>query len=271
MPVRCIRLGWLVLLLGLLSPLTYADSNPATVLRNLHTAQMKLHATASAFHRYQGSEGDRKQLVQLNEALGQLKSSFQTSFRDLADLGMKAELDRVRGHWREAARFLNTSMTAIAGSGFAEGQITNGYLLNSYHTAAALKNAYQAVLKTTGIRIPAILQALREQTVLFEEMTALYMEQSTAQYAYTYRSEAGNDETLDKMAQRFNFGLEDIEKQLAGNADAIKRLNHARNKWRFLEKSFMNYTENAVPYLVVKFGPEITAELEALAASFDKG
>lgn len=271
MPVRRILLAWLLLWLALSSPLTQANTNPTAVLRDLHAAQMKLHATATAFHRYQGSEGDRRQLVRLNEALVELKASFQAAFQDLAELDMKAELEQVRGHWRDAARFLNTAMTAIAGKGFAEGQVTNGYLLHNYHTSQALKKAYLAVLKTTGVRIPAVLQSLREQTVLFQEMTALYMEHSTAQYAYTYRSEAGDDETLDKMAQRFSFGLEDIEKQLAGNADAIKRLNHARNKWRFLEKSFLNYRENTVPYLVEKFGPEITAELQALAAGFDRG
>ena len=268
---RSMRFAWLFLLLGLLSPLGHAESNPTVVLRNLHKAQMDLNATASAFHRYQGSEGDSKMLVELNAALGSLKTSFQASFQDLADLGMKTELEQVRGHWRSAARDLNTAMTAIASSGFAEGQIVNGYLLNSFHTGTDLKQAYKAVVTTTGVKVPPVLQALRTQSVQFQEMAALYMELSSAQYGFTYRSEAGNDETLDKMAQQFNFGLDDIEKMLAGNADAIKKLNNVRNKWRFLEKSFMKYTENSVPYLVVKFGGEITTDLEALAASFDNG
>lgn len=268
---RFIRLPWLFLLLALLSPLSHAESNPAVALRNLHQAQMNLNATAATFHRYLASEGDSKQLIQLNEALSQLKSSFQTSFKDLADLGMKAELEKILGHWRAAAKDLNSAMTAIAGNGYAEGQVINGYLLNSFLAGEDLKNAYKAVLTTTGVRLPAALQSLRDEAVLFQEMSALYMEQSTTQYAYTYRSEANNSDTLDKMAQRFSFGLDDTEKLLSNNADAVRQLNQIRNKWQFLEKSFVNYTEKSVPYLVVKFGGEITTDLEALAAQYDKG
>lgn len=268
---RFLRLAWLFVLFGLLSPVGYAESNPATALRHLHKAQIDLNATVAAFHRYQGSEGDSNDLTQLNEALGRLKGSLTVSFQDLADLGLKAELDKVQGHWRNAARNLNSAMTAIAGSGFAEGQIINGYLLNSLQASEGLKNAYQAVVTTTGMRVSPILQSLRNQSALFQEMAAQYMEQSNTQYAYTYRSEANNSDTLDKMAQRFNFGLDDTEKLLASNPEAIRQLNNIRNKWRFLEKSFMNYHEKTVPYLVVKFGGEITADLEAMAASFDKG
>lgn len=269
---RSLRFAWLFMLFGLLlSPLSHAASEPAAVLHNLHQTQIDLQATASAFHRYQGSEGDSKQLQALNDALGKLKSHLQISFQDLADLGLKAELDKVLGHWRNAARDLNTAMTAIAGSGFAEGQVINGYLLNSLLTGTDLQAAYKAVVSSTGVKVPPVLQALRDQTVLFQEMAALYMERNTTQYGYTYRSDANNQDTLDKMAQRFSFGLDDTEKLLAGNPEAIRTLNNIRNKWRFLENSFIDYSEKAVPYLVLKFGGEITSDLQAMAAGFEQG
>lgn len=265
-----LRPVWLVLLFGLLSPFSYAASEPAAVLRNLHQAQVSLQTTASAFHRYQGSEGDEHQLQELDGALGKLREQLQSAVQDLAELGLTAEQEKVQGHWRDTARDLNSAMTAITGSGFAEGQVINGYLLNTLRTSVALKNAYKAVEKRTGVPVSPVLQALRDQTALFQEMAALYMEQNTTQYLYTYRSEADNQDTLDKMAQRFSFGLDDTEKLLAGNPDAIRALNTIRNKWRFLENSFINYNERAVPYLVLKFGGEITADLQALAGEFDR-
>lgn len=267
---RFIPSSLLVLLLGLVSSLSFADTNPNVVLRDLHKAQLDLNVVAATFHRYQGSEGDKKLLVELNGGLEALKTSFQASLQDLADLGMKTELEQIRDHWRDAARDLNGAMTAIAGKGFAEGQIINGYLASSYKTGNDLKAAYKAVLAKTGVKLPAALQVLRDEQVLFQEMVALYMESSLSQYGYTYRSEAGDETTLDKMAQQFKFGLDDLDKLLSGNPEAFKKANNVRNKWLFLEKSFTNYTENAVPYLVVKFGGEINAELSALALQFDK-
>ncbi len=264
------RATW-TLLLMLLSSICLAEANPAQVLHDLHAARLSVHSTEAAFHRYQSSEGDRKLLLNLNEALGTLKSNFQTAYKDLVDMGMGKELDEVRNHWKQAAKNLNSAMTAIAGSGFAEGQITNGYLLNSFHTARSLQSAYENVVSATHFKVTPVLQSLRDEATLFREMSALYMEQSSTQYGYTYRSEAGDEETLDVMARRFAANLNQVEKLMANNPDAINNLNNLRNKWEFLEKSFLNYKEKTVPYLVVKFGGEIITDLQTLTASFEQG
>lgn len=258
------------LLLLLLAPLSQAELNPAVALAHLHAARLSVHATESAFHRYQESEGDKKQLVILNSALQQLKGNFQAAYQDLADLGLTAELNQVQGHWRSAARDLNAVMTAIAGGGYAEGAITNSYLLNSYLAAQDLKAAQDAVVRKTGIKVSPTLQTLRDAGALFQEMAALYMERSSTQYGYTYRSEAGNNDTLDMMAARFSQMLGRLEQPLASNPEAAKRLANVRKKWGFLEKSFINYNENSVPYLVVKFGGEIVTGLDELATQYDQ-
>lgn len=255
----------LAMLLALVVQSSHAQTNPATALANLQAARLSVYATASAFHRYQNSEGDKKQLLILNGALQQLKSNFLAAYQDLADLGLSAELKQVQGHWRNAARDLNAVMTAISGNGYAEGAMTNRYLLNSYYTAQDLKAGYDAVISKTGFKVSPTLQEIRDAAALFQEMAALYMERCSTEYGYTYRSEADNPETLDQMASRFSKQLDVLVRMTASNPEATKRLDNVRRKWGFLEKSFINYNENTVPYLVVKFGGEIVTGLDELS------
>lgn len=258
----------LALLVALFVQSGHAQTNPAIALANLQAARLSVHATASAFHRYQDSEGDKKQLVILNGALQQLKANFQAAYQDMADLGLSAELKQVQGHWRNAARDLNAVMTAISGGGYAEGAITNSYLLNSYYTARDFKAGYDAVISKTGFKVSPTLQGIRDAAALFQEMAALYMERSSTEYGYTYRSEAGDTETLDQMASRFSKQLDLLDRLTANNPDAAKRLANVRKKWGFLEKSFINYNEKSVPYLVVKFGGEIVTGLDELSTLY---
>ena len=107
------RLTWTLLTLLLLHTQALAANNPAVVLRDIHAAQLILQAAASSFHRYQGAEGDPRQLKVLNADLLVLKDSLRAVFQDLADLGMTSELTQLKGHWQEAARNLNTAVSAI--------------------------------------------------------------------------------------------------------------------------------------------------------------
>ncbi|HVK99627.1 MAG TPA: hypothetical protein VM553_07445 [Dongiaceae bacterium] len=259
-------LAWALFLLLVQAP-ALAANNPAVVLRDIHSAQLLLQASAASFHRYQGAEGDNKHLKTLNADLLLLKDALRAVFQDLADMGMNNEQAQLKGHWQEAARNLNTALSAIGGKGFAEGQVVNDYLLNHYKAAKDLRNAYAAVVKLTGVQINPLVQALRDQTLLMQELCTLYLEQSYATYAYTYRRELGDEEGLDQMATRFRKGLDKLQVPATGNLPAL--LADARSKWQFLEKSFVNYNENSVPYLVLKFAPTIIGNLQQMTAALD--
>ena len=261
------RLTWALLTLLMLHAPAQAANNPTVVLRDIHAAQLILQAAASSFHRYQGAEGDPRQLKVLNADLLVLKDALRAVFQDLTDMGMTAELTQLKGHWQEAARNLNTALSAIGGKGFAEGQVVNDYLRNNYKAAVDLRNAYTAVVKLTGVPVNPAVQALRDQTLQMQELSTLYLEQSYATYAYTYRTELGDKETLDQKAMRFRRGLDQLQVPATANLPAL--LADARAKWQFLEKSFLQYNEKSVPYLVLKFGPVIISDLQQMTAVLD--
>lgn len=258
------------LVLILLPIMAHAETKPAVVLRDLHTTQLDLQVTASAYHRYQGSEGDTKMRDLLNTRLSTLQTAMDAAQKDLADLEMTDELGKLKGHWNDAAKNLNSAVSALGHGGFADGQVINTYLLNNLRATEDLGAAYNAVAAKTGYKVPAVVQALRNQALLFEEMCALYIEQSYEQYGYTYRSEAGNEDTLDKMAGRFDQNLDKLKSLLPTHGDEEAKLADVRTKWAFLRESFIKYNENSVPYLVVKFGADITGTLEELTKMQDK-
>ena len=84
------RLTWALLTLLLLHAPAQAANNPTVVLRDIHAAQLILQAAASSFHRYQGAEGDPRQLKVLNADLLVLKDALRAVFQDLTDMGMTA-------------------------------------------------------------------------------------------------------------------------------------------------------------------------------------
>jgi hypothetical protein len=45
-------------------------------------------------------------------------------------------------------------------------------------------------------------------------------------------------------------------------------LNGVNSKWRYIEKSLMNYNENSVPFLVNKYSDSIIEGLESVSAQY---
>ena len=270
MTKRFIRFSLQLIPLLLLPMLANAETKPAVVLRDIHAAQLDLQTTVSAYHRYQGGEGDAKLLDLLKKRVDTLKGALNTAFQDLSDLKIDKELDKTKTDWGAAAKDLNSAMSALSHGGFADGQVINDYLLNSLKTTWDLGDAYKAVVTKTGFKVKPVVQLLRDQALLFEQMCALYIEQSYEQYGYTYRKQAGDTDTLDKMATRFGDNLVKLKTLLPTHGPEEAKLEDIRTKWAFLQQSFVKYTENNVPFLVVRFGADITGTLQDLIKMQDK-
>lgn len=253
-----------------LPTLAAAATDPAQMLRDLHGARLRLHASVATFHRYQASEGDGRLLVALTEELVALKADVDTSARYLTELKLTGAAEQLQHHWQSAARHLNSAVTAISGSGFAEHRITNGYLGDSLRVAMALESAYAAVISATGFKVALPLQTLRDQALLMQEMSTLYSEQAAAPNGYSYRADLGNADTLDQMIARFSRQLALLEQQIPAASEAGAKLANVRSRWTFLQPSLLGQTEQAVPFLVLRYGTEIIADLSALGKQLDR-
>lgn len=73
---------------------------------------------------------------------------------------------------------------------------------------------------------------------------------------------SGDRISFKEAVPAFGERLTELEKQYA-NEDAIKRtLSQVRLRWRFIRDSLVNFSENAVPFLIHRYSHQMADELE---------
>ena len=236
-----------------------------TDLRTLHKLQLDLLEAASLFHRYQGSEGNKKFYTSITDLLDDVKKSLSESEAALIRHNLTAEAQTLKSNATTYIKNLNTALAAIKNGGFADFSIIDAYLGAHDTMLKALNDSYQAIATSGSYNIPPLVTALRNETLLMQKMYAKYIESSSSQFGYTPRSGQEDAETIDQLAARFSRNLDKLKQDIPVNSAYASRINDVKTKWLFLEKSFLNYTEQTVPYLITKFGKQIISELSAIA------
>lgn len=267
MAIRLLQfsLFWLALAFSGLSQ----ANETAQDLRTLHQVQLDLLEVASLFHRYQGSEGNKKFYVEITNKLDDVKSALASTETALTRHNLVAEAATLNEAKTQYLQNLNTALASIKNGGFAAFSIIDAYLNANDTILATLANSYQAINTAGNYKVPSLVTALRKETLLMQRMYAKYIEISSSQFGYTPRSGQDNVETIDQLAARFSRDLDKIKSEIPVNSPYAERLNDVKTKWLFLEKSFVNYTEKTVPYLITKFGKQIIEELSAIAKEME--
>lgn len=241
----------------------------AEMLQTVHDTKLLVFETAAAFHKYQGSEGDPTNRKSIDAKVENLKNNLTSVENLLAELSLEEEKSALQTQWTSLSKNLSIALAAIKRSGFAELRVVDSYLSTSDEIIAALDSGYEQIKNATGYQVPPVVQDLRNLTITMERMTAMYIERANSQFGATSRSGQEETDTIDTLAARFSKNLEKLKASTPTTPDLSDRLAKIQTKWGFLEKSFLNYTERTVPYLVTKFGSQITKELNDMATTIE--
>lgn len=256
-----------ILLSLLLLPLSVYASGER--LQTVHDVKLLVFETAASFHKYQGSEGDPQNRKVVNEKVETLKNGLTSVENILAELSLEEEKKALSNNWKVMSKNLSIAMAAIKRSGFAEFQVIDSYLTTSDEIVKALNQSYEQIKDATGYTVPDTVQNLRELTITMERMTAMYIERANSQFGAANRSSQEDADTIDTLAARFTKGLGKLKAETPTTSELSNKISKIQTKWGFLEKSFLNYTEKTVPYLVTKFGRQITNELNSIASKME--
>ncbi|CBL44867.1 Hypothetical protein HDN1F_12840 [gamma proteobacterium HdN1] len=247
----------------------FGAAEPAVMLHGIFDAHMSLLQTSAAFQGYQGAEGDPKRGATLNAQLANTRATMATLESDLAGAGVDTELAEISASWKSAQTQLDVAMQAIASTGFAEFAVMDAYLKASDQCEALLGKLQSRIVESTRYQVTPIVQQLRSEALLLQQMTAAYVERSNSQFGSSYRAGQEEQETIDAMAVRFSHGLDKLLEAIPAGNPNRPQIERVRTNWGFMKKSFMNYTENSVPFLVSKFSGETITLLSELAQTLE--
>lgn len=241
---------------------TAEPSNNLTYL--MHKLNLLGNEIAMHFHLYSAEQGDPKSAERMKEAsdqadslAGELKTGLENA--SLADSGKAVDTE-----WKAFQKLLNQNRSAIKSNGFAENQLVTDMLSHLRGMESAISESKTAYLETPGANQSSRVEEIRKQSLLMQVIATRYAERSSNMWG---SNSSGDEEaTLDQMASEFSQSLRQLTSDYSSSEQASTSLKQVNTRWKFIEKSLMNYTENSIPFLVTRYSRKIVESLEDVAS-----
>lgn len=257
-------------LLVLLTSLVLAWATPAHAAReadalaDLYRVARLMDATVLDLNMLLGEERSPTYSERLDDTISKLDAARTAAASSLASAGIdSAEIDAVASAvtgFRRAA-LANRDSTLLMG--MPEGAVLDEMMLKRKEARKALNPVYEDLEKRAGLTGSPLSEA-RALALLLQQMSALYVETAASAGGISYRTLDSSEDTIDALARQFDKQLTALLQKARGE-EAIKRVRGIEAKWRFIEKSMLNYREKTVPFLVDRYTQVIVVELMAVA------
>lgn len=254
----------LVLALPLSSPPSQA-AEPAAALLQLHQLRLAAQKSLSDFFMYNSMEGDQRYARRIDESL-ERADRYLSALSEMPGEGSKALRAQLEQHWKGYRSDLGNLTNALKSQGYTDLQPVADLAARNQQLMVLSQELYARIQQESGHSANQLTQQSREQSLLMQAIAVDYASRS-ASVGATFMG-GGQSRPIEELVGEFSSKLASLENAPQNSPQIRQTLGGVSTKWRYIEKSLLNYNENSVPFLVNKYSDSIIEGLEQVAAQY---
>jgi len=248
-----------------LSSVAAQAADAASNLLNLHQLRLAAQKSLGDFYMYNGMEGDQRYARMIGQSLNEANEHLK-ALTDLPGEGSKALRSQLDQQWKGYQVDLNNLTSALKSQGYTDLQPVADLAARNQQLMTLSQELYDKIQQESGHNVATLTQRSREQSLLMQTIALDYASRS-ASVGATFIG-GGESRPIEELVGEFADRLASLEKAPQNTAQIKQTLGSVNTKWRYIEKSLMNYNENSVPFLVNKYSDSIIEGLEEVSSQY---
>jgi non-ribosomal peptide synthetase component F len=244
---------------------TLQAADAATSLLKLHQLRLATQKSLGDFYMFNGMEGDQRYARMINDSLSEVNSHL-TALTDMPGEGAKALRAQLDQQWKGYEMDLNNLVNALKSQGYTDLQPVADLAARNQHLMTLSQELYSKIQQEGNYSVPALTQRSREQSLLMQGIAVDYASRS-ASVGATFMG-GGDTRSIEDMVSEFSNNMKTLKKDPKNTPQLAQSWQGVATKWRYIEKSLINYNENSVPFLVNKYSNTIIQGIEQISSEY---
>jgi len=235
-------------------------------LNNLHQIRLLNTKAITDFYMFIGLNADTRYSRQIEESKTKTERLVEelVAFQDIPEFN--AQTASVSKQWKKVSNLLTTNIRDVKTQGYSDNRLVSDLLNEGLVLNELINNTYTNLQTLTDKKVNQWTDKSRAQSLLMRYIALQYSARSAA---FT-GGFAMYDKPLDELVVEFKTAFSSIADLNINTPEIQKELNSVDTKWRFIEKSLINYNDDSVPYVVSVYADKIVNSLENAATLYEK-
>jgi hypothetical protein len=224
-------------------------SNPQlATLYTLQQLETIAYKSATSFYLYNVMNRDPQRLKKMQALLASGD-----------DLVQKLNISSVSNLWQPLKR--NLTKANFTSEGVADNTSINAVDASLTALTQELRQKANEERKAQNFVNDKMADMLYDQYVIMQVMTAAYLRKSADYFGGAVVASQGQQVEIDKLAEKFSTQLQQLSQHYQKNPKISDALRVVTTKWGFIRKSFINFNQDNVAFVVGRYNEQITEKL----------
>jgi len=229
-------------------------------LEQAHQVIVNSYYSVNGFYNFSANQADKDQKAVIDDAIKAIDNYMAPLSDKLSNDPLSEQFATAADNWKTYKSILKQNVAEVVSTGYPDLRLA-GDMADSN---IAFNGTMQALY--SGLREKEKPSELAETSRSAAKTLALMMTKYSARTTSTVSQvySGGDAEiTIDALASQFEALMGKLTALTTDNAIAIDLLDSAKTKWEFIKKSYINYNENRVNFIVNLYSKKIISDIES--------
>lgn len=231
------------------APASKTAANPAAqAIQSLQKIETVAYRTSTAFYLYNVLNRDPQQFRKMQALMTEGDALLAQSGNPALQL-----------KWNEFKTACTTAKFTAEGA--AENDSINAVDAALNNLASSLRANISEQRASGKIISDKMADMLYDEYVIMQIMTSAYLRFSADYFGGAIVASRSGEVEIDKLAIKFGTQLDQLNKHYGKHPKVAPLLKEVTTRWVFVRKSFINFNEDNVPFIVGRANEQITDKL----------
>ncbi len=247
----------------------YSTHQEIELTRAIINSRILLEKLMMNYHLSTAQQANPKYQSNARLAAEQIEAELKGINSTLRNVKLSSESHKIGQSWSDFKTILKTNLTELESTGYAELQVVDNMVARARFFDNTLQFAYNRVKGNAQININQNAEAARSLSRLLQHIANKYAERAASVTGTAARAQ-GEETAIDELAEQFIQQLKTLKKSTANTHEVKEKLRQVEMKWKYIEKSLQNYTENSISFLVTYYSHDMVDLLLGVASIYER-
>ncbi|KEF32558.1 MAG: hypothetical protein EP339_07610 [Gammaproteobacteria bacterium] len=251
-----------LILLALTSLGARAQETPGGFLSDLHTFRISNYMALDAYYRFSAS-GDTNTLNEIVAGINAANDAMNTVAGSTSGILSEEQVESLNKEFDTFKGLMRDNINDVRKTGYPDLRLVSDMANQALGMNNMATELYQVAQDSSQTETSPRIEAARMAAVKMAQMMAKYSARTNSSVSQTFQG-SSTETPLDEQAREFDELLEKVKKGNGSNRELKATIEDVASKWLFIRKSYINYNENNVSFVIDRYSKGI---LEGLATT----
>ncbi len=253
--------------IGMLLSICNTTQANETIVSNINRIAVNGYEAVNSYYNFGANIGDKSLLSNISQSVSEMEASIKSLKAASTDQDIAAEIKKLDENYTTFSTLVRTNVEYVQENGYPDLRLSDDLARSNKSFVEDLATFREKILTMSDYQPNSEAESCRQVALTLANLMTKYSARSTSSVSQVFQG-SETEQPIAEIVSQVDNAISGLQSSSKNNAETKKLLNSTSTKWKFVKRSYLNYNEKNVNYVINLYTQKMIQDMKEAELAF---